>query len=182
MAITAHSILLALSIFFLRVTDVSIGTVRVIFTIRGLRLVSMILGFCESGVFIFAVSRVLTGERHPLQMIAYACGFATGTFVGITLEGWIASGSVLVRIISRNHAIRLKELLASEGFGVTATQGQGYGGDVLILFVVAARRKKNLVLSSVQRIDPDAFITVEPVSQAIGGYPFTLPAPEGMKK
>src|SRR3954452_3307709 len=183
MPIDSHMLLLALGIFFLRVTDVSIGTVRVIFTIRGARMISMLLGFVESSVFIFAVSRVLTGERHPLTMIGYACGFATGTFVGITLEQWIASGSVLVRIISRSHAIRLKELLASEGFGVTAIQGQRHGGDVLILFVVAARRRKKLVLHNVQSIDPDAFITVEPVSQAIGGYPFTVPVPaEGMKK
>ena len=181
--VSPHTLLLALSIFCLRVTDVSIGTVRVIFTIRGARFISMLLGFVESSVFIFAVSRVLTGERTPLTMIGYACGFATGTFVGITLEQWIASGNVLVRIISRNHAIRLKELLASEGFGVTAMQAQGHDGDVLILFVVAARRKKKLVLENVQRIDPDAFITVEPVSQAIGGYPFVVPVPaESMKK
>jgi len=183
MHIDAHTLLIALGVFCLRVTDVSIGTVRVLFTIRGMRVVSMCLGFLESGVFIFAVSRVLGGERHPLTMIAYALGFATGTFVGITLEQWIASGSVLVRIISRNHAIRLKELLASEGFGVTAIAGQGHDGNVLVLFVVAARRKKNLVLKNVQGIDPDAFITVEPVSQAIGGYPFSAPVPpESMKK
>jgi uncharacterized protein YebE (UPF0316 family) len=183
MPIDAHAVLMALTVFCLRVTDVSIGTVRVIFTIRGMRLISMCLGFLESGIFIFAVSRVLSAERNWLTMIGYASGFATGTFVGITLEQWIASGSVLVRIISRNHAIRLKELLTSEGFGVTAVRGQGYDGDVMVLFVVAARRKKKLVLENVQGIDPDAFITVEPVSQAIGGYPFTAPVPpESMKK
>src|SRR3982750_4243992 len=122
MHLDPHTLLLAFSIFCLRVTDVSIGTVRVIFTIRGARLISMVLGFVESSVFIFAVSRVLSGERNLLTMIGYASGFATGTFVGITLEQWITSGSVLVRIISRSHAIRLKELLASEGFGVTAIQ------------------------------------------------------------
>jgi uncharacterized membrane-anchored protein YitT (DUF2179 family) len=92
-----------------------------------------------------------------------------------------------VRIISRSHAIRLKELLHSEGFGVTAIQGQGYEGNVLVLFVVSPRKRSNDVLADVRRIDPDAFLTIEPVSHAIGGFPgmptaIAVPSPESVKK
>jgi uncharacterized protein YebE (UPF0316 family) len=103
-------------------------------------------------------------------MVGWAAGFATGTVVGISIEQWIASGSILVRCISRNHALRLRELLHSEGFGVTAVQGQGRDGNVLVIFVVAARRRGGELLKIIDAIDPEAFITIEPVSRAIGGW------------
>ena len=92
---------------------------------------------------------------------------------------------MLVRVISRNHAIRLKEHLHSEGYGVTAVQGQGYGGNVLVIFVVAQRRRESDVLGAIRSVDPEAFITVEPVSRAFGGYPVgAVPGASGavMKK
>ena len=170
---SSHAVLVALGIFSLRICDVSIGTVRTLFTIRGYRMVSFGMGTIESGIWIFAISRVMVyvNEGGALNIIGWALGFATGTVVGITLEQWIGSGTNLVRVISRNHAIRLKEHLHSEGFGLTTVQGQGYGGSVLILFVVAPRRREKDVLNAITHVDPEAFITVEPVSRAIGGFP-----------
>ena len=187
MDLSLHAFAIALGIFCLRICDVSIGTVRTIFTIRGYRLVSFCMGVVESGIWIFAISRVMkyiSGGENLLNILGWAFGFATGTVVGITLEKWIGSGTVLVRVISRNHAIRLKEHLHSEKFGVTAVQGQGYGGNVLVIFVVAPRRRENDVLAAIRHVDPDAFITVEPVNQAYGGFPVTAlaPSPTALKK
>ncbi len=182
-----HAFLIALGIFALRICDVSIGTVRTLFTIRGHRLVSFCLGVIESAIWIFAISRVMkyvSGGENYLNILGWAFGFATGTVTGITLERWIGSGTVLVRVISKNHAIRLKEHLHSERFGVTSVQGQGYEGNVLVIFVVAPRRREGDVLAAIRQVDPDAFITVEPVSQAYGGFPVTAvsPAAGAMKK
>jgi uncharacterized protein YebE (UPF0316 family) len=180
-----HAVLVALGICGLRICDVSIGTVRTIFTIRGYRLVSFILGTVESAIWIFAISRVMKyigqGE-NPLNIAGWAFGFATGTVVGISLEKWIGSGTILVRCISKNHAIRLKEHLHSEGYGVTAVQGSGFAGNVLIMFIVAPRKAESDVLNEVRKIDPDAFITIEPVSRAIGGFPLSALPPPAMKK
>lgn len=166
-----ESLLGALMIFGLRVTDVSIGTVRTLFTIRGRRAVAGLLGVIESGIFIFAISRVLSSAgQDPIKMIGYACGFATGTMLGITIERWIASGAVLVRVISPRHAVRLRASLLNEGFGVTGVRGEGRDGEVMILFIVAPRRRGKQVIRLVQDLDPEAFITVEPVAQAIGGF------------
>ena len=176
------AILTALLIFALRIVDVSIGTIRVIYTIRGQKLISTGLGACESFIWIFAISRAFKYVDNPLSMVGWALGFATGTFVGIALDQWIGSGSILMRVISRNHALRLRELLHAEGFGVTAIQGQGRDGNVLVIFVVAPRKRTNDLLHLVQGIDPEAFITVEPVAKAIGGYVPHFPAPASMRK
>jgi len=174
----------ALAIFFLRITDVSIGTIRTIYSVRGHRLMATVLGFAESLIWIYAISRLVATVRdNPWNMISWAIGFAVGTYTGITIEKWIASGNILVRVISPRHAVRMRARLLEAGYGVTALPGLGREGEVMVMFVVAARRRSDEILSQIQEIDPDAFITIEPVSQAIGGYtPLLSPAPSSVRK
>jgi uncharacterized protein YebE (UPF0316 family) len=102
--------------------------------------------------------------------------------VGITLEQWIASGSILVRIISVYHSSELRRMLHEMGFGVTSVEGEGKDGSVLILFVVAPRKRGKEVIDKVTAVDPDAFITVEPISHASGGYLPESAGPASLKK
>jgi uncharacterized protein YebE (UPF0316 family) len=173
----------AILIFLLRIGDVSIGTVRVLYTVRGKRAISMALGFIESLVWIFAISRLMkTVNENPINMVAWAIGFAAGTAVGITLEQWIASGQIMVRIISVYHSSELRRMLHEMGFGVTAVEGEGKDGSILILFVVAPRRRGKEVMNAINKIDPDAFVTVEPISHATGGYLPDAAGPASLKK
>ena len=167
---TVHVLQIALMIFALRICDVSIGTVRVIYTIRGNRAVSAVLGFIESLVWIFAISRAFKLVDHPLSMIGWAAGFAMGTVLGITLERWIATGHILMRVISLEKAEPLRDALRNHAIGVTAVPAEGRGGAVLVLFAVAPRQRGNEMMRILRTIDPDAFITLDPVNQAIGGY------------
>ena len=162
--------LVALVIFCLRICDVSIGTVRVIYTIRGNRVASASLGFLESLVWIIAISRAFAYVNHPLSMLGWAGGFAAGTVLGITLEKWIASGHILMRAISVEKAPALRDALRNAAIGVTAVPAEGRAGALLVLFAVAPRKRGKEMMNIVQAVDPDAFITIEPVSHAIGGY------------
>lgn len=171
-----ESLLGALLIFGLRICDVSIGTIRVIYMIRGNRLVAASLGFVEAGIFIFAITRILGQVNDPIRMIGYAAGFATGTLVGMTLEKWIASGYLLTRVILREKRFDLVQRLREEDFGTTIVRGEGQGGEVFILFIVSTRKRGPQVLSIVQEIEPKAFITIDPIQQAFGGYLPHLPS------
>ncbi|HRK31423.1 MAG TPA: DUF5698 domain-containing protein [Tepidisphaeraceae bacterium] len=178
-----ETLLGALLIFVLRIIDVSIGTVRTMFTVRGYRLVAGLLGVVESGVFIFAISHVLReAGGSPLTMMGYAFGFAAGVVLGITIEKWIASGTILIRCISPRHAVRLRANLLNEGFGVTSVRGEGRDGEVVILFIVAPRRKRNAAIAAIHEVDPTAFVTVEPVATAIGGHMPFHPSAAAFKK
>ena len=86
--------LLALMIFFLRVIDVTMGTFRTLSVVQGHVKLSVVLGFLEVFIWIFAISQVITriGE-HPLLAFAFAGGFAAGNAVGITLERRIGLGA-----------------------------------------------------------------------------------------
>ena len=160
----------ALMIFCLRVTDVSIGTLRSLYAQRGRRFLAAGLGFAESAVFILAISRIMKDVDKPLNMLAYALGFATGSFMGITIERWIGSGTILVRIIARDHIPELLAVLREHAFGATTVQGAGREGEVGIFFVVAPRRRERELLTLIQKTDPDAFVTLDAVNHAAGGY------------
>ena len=173
----------ALLIFLLRVTDVSIGTLRMLYAVRGRRFVAAGLGLLESGIFIFAISRVLKDiGTQPWLMVGYACGFAAGNAAGITLEKWIGSGWVLARIISKDKCHPLVAALRDGGFGVTVVQGHGIELEVLVLFVVAPRRRGEQMLRIVREVDPKAFVTTDAVNLASGGYlPHAIP-PTSVRK
>lgn len=178
------SILLgALLIFVLRVVDVSIGTLRVLFVMRGKKWIAACLGLCESAIFITAMSKVVRDLTTP-KMFGYAAGYAAGILVGISIEQWIAAGQVQVRIVSRANASTLRDRLRDAGFGVTAVRGEGRDDEVLILFVVCLRKRTQAVLDMVKEVDAHAFVTIDAINQAIGGYvrSSALASPMALKK
>ena len=103
-------------IFGLRVTDMTLDTLRVLFVVRGRKLFAWILGFFQATVFIFAITSVLTNLTNPLNIIGYAAGFATGVVVGMAIEERLAIGHKHVRIISSSRGSGIAEKLRNEGY------------------------------------------------------------------
>ena len=76
----------ALLIFCLRLCDVSLGTLRSLYVVRGDRRVAVPLAFAESLIWIIAISRIMkeVTDGNYYNMLAYAGGFACGTLIGMT--------------------------------------------------------------------------------------------------
>jgi uncharacterized protein YebE (UPF0316 family) len=160
----------ALLVFFLRILDVPVGTLRVMYMVRGDRAKAVPLAFVESFVWLVAISRVMKNIDSPFSMVAFAAGFAAGTLVGMTLERWIASGFILARVISDVGKEKLAGELRAAGFGVTLLTGEGREGEQEILFIVTLRRRGEELLDLIRRVDDGAFVTIDPVQKAMGGY------------
>jgi uncharacterized protein YebE (UPF0316 family) len=160
----------ALLIFALRIGDVSAGTLRVIFLVNGRRVPAMLLAFCESAIWVFAISKVFAHLDSWQNMAGYACGYAAGTLVGISLDQYIGIGKSIVRVVTQDPGKHLQERLRSEGFGLTTFIGEGVNGPVQELFIVIPRRRRSALIRHVYDLDPDAFITVENAAATYGGY------------
>jgi uncharacterized protein YebE (UPF0316 family) len=150
----------AFLIFLLRICDVSLDTLRVLFAIRGQRGVAAILGFCMALIWIFAVGNAVRHLDSAWHILAYAGGYATGTFVGITIERTLAYGLSTVRVISRHGGVEIAEGLRERGYGVTETSGYGREGHVEIVDAVVQRAHVPEVMAIVDRFDPQAFVTI----------------------
>ena len=158
-------------IYFARIIDVSIGTIRVILLSRGNRLIAPMLGFFEVIIWLAAISKVIQNLTNVVCYIAYGAGFSTGNYVGIWLESKLALGFQMVRIISTSPLQLLPTELRNEGYGVTTVDGRGAKGSVNILFSVISRKKVNEFIKLVHTIEPNAFISIEDVRSSYGCKP-----------
>ena len=130
-----EAVLTGMLIFFARVTDVSLGTMRMLMLVKGRRLQAAAFGFFEAMIYVVALSRVVTQLNRWEYVLVYALGFASGNFLGVFLEERMALGYAGVEIIVRSESDALVQKLREEGFGVTVgegwQEGQGHShGDV----------------------------------------------------
>ena len=165
---------LPLLIFLARVFDVTLGTLRIIFTSRGLRNLAPVLGFVETFVWIVAVSSLVKHAQNVAAYFGYAGGFAMGTLVGMFLENKLAIGTVTVRAIIRRDPQELIKSLLDAGFGVTTVDGHGSTGTVKIIYTTIKRQDLPVVTDIYHRALPGAFLSVEEVrSTELGVFPMT---------
>jgi uncharacterized protein YebE (UPF0316 family) len=150
-----------LIIFGLRIGDVSLDTLRVLFAVRGARGVASILGFFQALIWIFAVGNAMKHLDSWWHILGYAGGFATGTLVGVMIEQYLAYGLATVHIISRHGGVEIAEAMRERGFGVTEVPGYGRDGGVELVQSVVQRQHLDEIAKIVERWDPDAFVTVE---------------------
>lgn len=160
----------AVLIFFLRVCDMSMDTLRVLFVMRGIKKIAWVLGFLQSAIYVYAIGRVLTSLNNPLNIIGYAAGFATGNVVGMILEERIAIGHILVNIISPHRGAAVVTHLRQNGYAVTELAGRGKDGMVSMINCSVLRKQVDTVHGLVNEIDPDAFITAEDVRPIRHGF------------
>lgn len=175
-AAAADQLLLLLLICCARITDVSIGTLRIIFVSKGLKYWAAILGFVESLIWILAITKVMQNLGDWQTYVAFACGFSAGNFFGILLEERIALGYLVIRIIVRHDATELTQQLRTSGYGVTSVDGQGESGTVKVLFTMINRRQLKKVVALIKKYNPKAFYSIEDVRFASGAV-FFPPAP-----
>lgn len=168
--LTLSTLLIALSIFFLRVVDMSLDTIRVLFVVRGRKTIAWVLGFFQSAVFIIAISNVLTNKQNILTIFAYAAGFATGNVVGMLIEERLAVGHIHISIVSPARGVGIAEMLRDQGYAVTEISARGLGGTVTLLHVDVMRKQLEAVEKLVRNTDPEAFVTAEDVRPVRRGF------------
>jgi len=150
-------------IFFARVIDVSIGTMRVIFVSRGYKPFAALCGFFEVLIWLVAITQIIKNLTNVTYYIAYAGGFATGNYVGMLIEEKIALGRVLIRVVTSKDYGDLMACLKSRNHGVTVLDAKGLYGNVKILFTVIPRHQIEQVVSLIKEFNPQAFYTIEDV-------------------
>jgi len=153
--------LLPLIIFFSRIIDVTLGTLRIIFVNRGMRYLAPVIGFFEVLIWLVVISQIMQRLSSPINYIAYAAGFASGNFVGIWLEGKLAVGLTMVRIITRTKAKELIKFLRDSDYRVTHVPAEANSGKVEMLFLPARRKEVPALIDIVKEYNPNALYTIE---------------------
>lgn len=171
--------ILAVAIFLARLADVSLGTVRTIVVFRGYKFLAALIGFFEVILWVAAAGQVLTNLDNWYLAIAYAAGFAAGTYVGIWMESKMAMGDELIRAISYARDSYLARTLREAGFDAIELKAQREAAEPLeVVLVVATRRRVAKAISLIREADPQAIYTIHDVKQAHhGAYAAPVHAP-----
>ncbi len=156
-------ILLPLIIFFSRLGDVSLGTLRHVFISKGYRKIVPVLGFFEVLIWIIVVAQIMKNLNNIACYFAWAAGFATGTYVGLLIEERLALGLQVIRIITNQNCDSLIESLKHENHGVTAIDAQGAVGPVKMIFTIIQRKNVRQVIELIRQHNPTAFYSIEDI-------------------
>ena len=165
-----------------RISDVSLGTLRIVMVSRGLKFKAALLGFFEVLIWTLVVTELLQNLDNWINYIAYAAGFALGTYAGMYLENKLKVGTIIVRIITQDKYHELSDALKDAGFVITSLEGEGGFGPVKIIFTVLKRKKWNKVVSVIELHDPNAFYSSEDVKFSSSSGYFGAQATSGFNR
>ena len=157
-------------IFALRVSDMTLDTLRVLVVMRGRKGTAWVLGFFQALIFVIAITTVLSNLDNPLNILGYAAGFATGNVVGMLIEERLAIGHIQLSIISPRRGAALAERLRAEGYAITEISARGKDGVVALLSCSVLRKNVAKVQQLVNEVDESAFITAEDVRPVRRGF------------
>lgn len=163
-------ILLCLKIFFVRIIDVSLGTIRTLFTVKGRRVMASLIGFFEVLVWFLVVREALnTDESSIFVAIFYALGFAAGTFSGGFLSDILITGKIEVRVFTENKD--LVRILREKGYAVTLIDCKGYNTEAkYMLYISVEKKREKLLRGIINGIDEKAFIVENEAKYVENGY------------
>ena len=133
------------------------------FVLNGKKKVAPILGFFEAMIWLLAIGQIFQNINNPMSYVAYAGGFAMGTFVGMTIEEKLALGRVLVRVITPEPMPELIDYMKERNFRFTSVGAEGRYGKVNLLFTVMKREVLKEYVEKVKTINNNAFYTIESV-------------------
>ena len=163
-----------LVIFFGKIVEVSLGTLRIVLINRGERLIGSLIALIEISLWLIIAGNVLSDyQSDPFKMLAYALAYALGNYVGSWLEERLAFGlcSMQTVVMDRETSDAISEALRQNGFGVTDLAAQGRDDETRFMLISTLRRKlADEAIALVQGIAPNAVITVSDVKSQRSGY------------
>ena len=162
--------LLCLKVFFVRILDVTLGTLRTILTVKWKTIQASMIGFCEVLVWFVVVKEALNTDVDSIWIaVFYSAGFATGTFLGGKLSQKFIQGNSTIQVITKNR--KIIDVISGSGYGVTVIDAKGYNNSKKYMLVIEVDNK-NIpdIKEIIKKLDKHAFIVVTETKLVQNGY------------
>ena len=162
--------ILCIKVFFIRIIDVSLGTIRTIITVKDKRFIASLIGFIEVLVwFLVAKEAINTDNNSILIAVSYSLGFATGTYIGAYLSNRYIKGNFGVQVIT--DKIELIKNIRDNGYAVSELSIKGYTKDEkYMLFIEIDKNDFSHLQRLIKKYDKKAFIVVNETKYVQNGY------------
>lgn len=153
-------------IFFSKVLENALATLRLIVVANGKKWMGAILQLIVALVWVFVTGAVVNGiKEDPLKIVFFAIGSFVGSYVGCVIEERLALGNnMITAIVEPKNAIPIINTLKKEHYGVTVLKGSGTQKDKMILMSLVPRKKRKEVTQIITSFEKNAFISAEKVA------------------
>lgn len=165
-------LLLCIKIFFVRVLDVALGTVRMLFTVKGKRFVASTIGFIEMLIWFLIVKEALNTDLTSIWIaVSYAGGYALGTLLGSYLSERLISGMVTVQAILSSTNDEVVTMIRKAGYAVSVLDVKGQDDKPKYLLLIEVNKKRqNAIRKLIKELDDRAFVIINDSKTVYNGY------------
>ncbi len=156
-------LLICLKIFFARIIDVSLGSIRTILMVKGQAKRASIIAFFEVFIwFIIAKEALNTEIKSLLIPVFYAGGYATGTLLGIFISDRFVNGIVGLQVIIDKNLDKILKELRDNGFGISIIDlKNAYEGKKKKMLIMQLNQKSlNQAIKIIKKHDANAFMII----------------------
>ena len=163
--------IVCIEIFFGRIIDVTLGTIRSVLTIKEKTLYAALISLAEVSVWFFVVRQALAiGEGGVFAGLSFAAGFAIGTLVGGQLSKLFIKGNVMLQIVTDND--EMVAAIRDAGFGVSVVNvnSSDYSGEKYMLFCDIDKSRLEELKKLAHKYDDSAFIMVQETKHVFNGF------------
>ena len=154
--------ILCIKVFFGRIFDVSLGTIRTIMTVKGKKIYATTIGFFEVFIWFIIVREALNTNVSSLWIaFSYALGYATGTFIGSTIAENFIKGTLSIQVITSSKNDKLVNELRNIGYAVSVINAKGKDNkEKYMLYMEINKKNLSEIKDFIKNIDENAFIVV----------------------
>lgn len=160
-------------VFAAKIVEITIQSLKTCMMVKGQRLKAAGLGLLECVVWGLVVSSIIsTLGDNPLLLLFYSLGYASGMFLGATIENKIALGTSNLQLIAGEESTRkIIMYLKENNRGYTMFNGYGSKEPMNMILIILSRREVSPVLKEIRRICQNkVFVVTSEVSKYMGGY------------
>lgn len=163
---------ICVKIFFARILDVTISTIRQNIMLKGKIVISTILAFFEIFIWFLVAREALVIAIDSIFIpISYSLGYATGTLIGATLSKKLIKGVIGVQIITDEDKKELINALKIRGYSISILHLEsGFNSEPkVMIFIEVNRRSFKKLEKLIYKNDPDAFVVISDTKRVYNG-------------
>jgi len=168
-----NPIVVCLIVCAAKIVEITIQSLKTCMMVKGQRLKAAGLGFVECIIWGLVISTIIGTLGDNLYLLLFYCvGYATGLFLGSTIENKIALGTSNLELIASDESTeKITEYLRENDRGYTVFAGHGSKDKMNMIFIVLPRKETPKVLRDIRKsCDNKVFVVASEVSKYAGGY------------
>ena len=164
------TLLLCLKIFGARLIDVSLGTIRTVYTVKNKHLIASFIGLIEVIVWFLIVQEALNSTSNNFFIaFSYSIGFAVGTYIGGILSNKLINTKLGIQVILSNKDDNIINKIRQMGYAVSIINLVSKDNKYMLYIQVDSKKYQKLI-RLINSLDNKAFIVVNETKVVYNGY------------